>query len=85
MVRRSPASVASLAPMLGIVLLPIPSCSLSIGALRAGMLKFGVRWKTMSEAPAARYGMDWIADEPVPITPTRLPAKSTPSWGQRPV
>ena len=24
-------------------------------------------------------------DEPVPITPTRRPAKSTPSWGQRPV
>ena len=30
-------------------------------------------------------GMLWIADEPVPITPTRLPVKSTPSWGQRPV
>ena len=26
-----------------------------------------------------------MADEPVPITPTRCPVKSTPSWGQRPV
>ena len=28
-------------------------------------------------------GIDWMPDEPVPITPTRLPVKSTPSWGQR--
>jgi len=30
-------------------------------------------------------GIDWIADEPVPITPTVLPVKSTPSCGQLPV
>jgi hypothetical protein len=36
------------------------------------MLKFGVRWKTTSEvACRAMRGMDWMADEPVPITPTR--------------
>src|SRR2546430_464332 len=29
-------------------------------------------------------GIDWMADEPVPITPTRWPLKSTPSCGQRP-
>ena len=28
-------------------------------------------------------GIDWMPDEPVPITPTRLPVRSTPSWGQR--
>src|SRR5690242_1474355 len=30
-------------------------------------------------------GIDWIAELPVPITATRLPVKSTPSFGQRPV
>ena len=30
-------------------------------------------------------GIDWMAEEPVPITPTRWPAKSTPSCGQAPV
>ena len=30
-------------------------------------------------------GMAWIAVAPVPITTTRLPAKSTRSLGQRPV
>ena len=30
-------------------------------------------------------GIDWIPDEPVPMTPTLRPEKSTPSWGQRPV
>jgi hypothetical protein len=30
-------------------------------------------------------GMDWIAEEPVPMTPTRRPVKSTPSWGHLPV
>ena len=28
-------------------------------------------------------GIDWTPDEPVPITATRLPVKSTPSCGQR--
>ena len=30
-------------------------------------------------------GIDWMAEEPVPITATRWPLKSTPSRGQRPV
>lgn len=30
-------------------------------------------------------GMAWMADEPVPITPTRLPVKETRSCGQLPV
>ena len=30
-------------------------------------------------------GMAWMAEEPVPMMPRRLPVKSTPSWGQRPV
>src|SRR5438067_11589611 len=30
-------------------------------------------------------GIDWTPDEPVPITPTRNPVKSTPSWGHNPV
>ena len=46
------------------------------------MLKFGVRWNTVSfEACLAICGIDWIADEPVPMIPTRMPVKSTPSWG----
>jgi hypothetical protein len=36
-------------------------------------------------ACSAMTGIDWMADEPVPITATRLPVKSTPSCGQRPV
>ena len=42
---------------------------------------------TPSAAPAcaAMIGIDWMPDEPVPMTPTRLPVKSTPSCGQRPV
>ena len=30
-------------------------------------------------------GVAWMPVEPVPISPTRLPEKSTPSCGQRPV
>ena len=30
-------------------------------------------------------GMDWIAEEPVPMMPTRCPVKSTPSCGHLPV
>ena len=42
-----------------------------------------MRWKTVSwSACAAISGIDWIPDEPVPITATRLPVKSTPSCGQ---
>ncbi len=36
--------------------------------------------------PARRCsGIAWIAEDPVPTTPTRLAVKSTPSWGQRAV
>ena len=54
--------------------------------LWAGTLKFGVRWKTVTcFACAAISGMDWMAEEPVPITATVLPVKSTPSLGHLPV
>ena len=53
---------------------------------RPGTLKFAVRWKTVScAASAAITGIACTAEDPVPITPTRLPVKSTPSCGQRPV
>ena len=62
------------------------SCAGSSGALRAGIEKFAVRWNTVSSvACCAMTGIDWIADEPVPITATRLPLKSTGSCGQVPV
>ena len=38
-----------------------------------------------AQVAAAIGGIDWMAEDPVPITPTRLPLKSTPSWGHRPV
>ncbi len=45
-----------------------------------------MRWNTVRWAAcSAISGIDWIAEEPVPITATRWPVKSTPSWGQRPV
>nr|WP_304504652.1 hypothetical protein [Blastococcus sp. TML/M2B] len=48
------------------------------------MEKFGVRWKTVSSAACwAISGIDWMPEEPVPMTATRLPVKSTPSCGQR--
>ncbi len=60
------------------------SVSAGAGPLRAGMEKFAVRWKTVSWlACSAISGMDWMPDEPVPMTATRLPVKSTPWWGQR--
>ena len=38
--------------------------------------KFGVRWNTVScAACSAISGIDWMPDDPVPITATRLPAK----------
>ena len=61
-------------------------CSFASGIapLLAGIEKLGVRWKTVSCAAwDAMIGMDWIAEEPVPMTATRLPEKSTPSCGQR--
>ena len=48
------------------------------------MLKFAVRWKTYRcSACLATCGISWMPVEPVPMTPTRLPASSTPSSGQR--
>ena len=45
-------------------------------------LKLGVRWKTnSSRASSATTGMIWMPVDPVPITPTRLPAKDTGSCG----
>ncbi len=50
------------------------------------MLKFAVRWNTVSwRACSAITGIAWIAEDPVPITATRLPVKSTPSCGHQPV
>ena len=50
------------------------------------MLKFGVRWNTVTcAACSAITGIDWIAEEPVPTTATRRPVKSTPACGQCPV
>lgn len=50
------------------------------------MVKLGVRWKTVTwAARSAMTGMIWMPEEPVPITATRLPVKSTSSCGQRPV
>ena len=50
--------------------------------MRAGIEKLGVRWNTVScVAWLAMIGIDWIADDPVPMTATRLPVKSTPSCG----
>lgn len=53
------------------------------GALFAGMLKLAVRWNTVrSAASCAISGIAWMPDDPVPITATRRPVKSTFSWGQ---
>ena len=71
--RYSPRSAATAASISG-----------GVGPLPAGTEKLGVRWKTVSAAAcAAMIGIAWIPEEPVPITPTRMPVKSTPSWGQR--
>ena len=49
-------------------------------------MKVAVRWNTVSSsACSAMIGIDWMADEPVPMMPTRCPLKSTPSWGHLPV
>ena len=48
-----------------------------------GMIHCGVRWNsTSSPTWLASADTIWMADEPVPITPTRLPASSTP-WSHR--
>ena len=49
----------------------------------AGTLNAAVRWKTVTRSQAgAMVGMSWMPEDPVPITPTRWPLRSTPSWGQ---
>ena len=43
-----------------------------------GITHGGVRWKTSTCAVfGAISGISWIAEAPVPITATRLPARST--------
>ena len=50
---------------------------------RAGTAYCAVRWKTKRRlASFATWGISCTPVEPVPITPTRLFAKSTPSAGQ---
>jgi len=46
------------------------------------MLKLAVRWNTVRcAASLATTGMTWMPVDPVPMMPTRWPAKSTPSLG----
>ena len=50
------------------------------------MVNWAVRWNTVRcPACSAITGMAWIADAPVPMTPTRSPDRSTGSCGQSPV
>ena len=54
-----------------------------IGASGRGWIHGGVRWNTVRcAACSAISGTNWIADAPVPITATRLPARSQ-EWSQR--
>src|SRR4029453_10193063 len=56
----------------------------SSGAFFAGIVKFGVRWNTVTcAACSAMTGIDWIPDKPPPMTPTRRPLNATPSCGHR--
>ena len=63
------------------------ACSASlIGSLFSGVHQFAVRWYTVREATSsAMAGTTWTPLDPVPITATRLPARSTGSIGHRPV
>ena len=57
-----------------------------IGRLLSGVAQFGVRWYTVSEATSgAMIGMTCTPLDPVPMTATRLPLKSTSVFGHRPV
>src|ERR1700685_1330662 len=57
-----------------------------IGRLLSGVAQLGVRWYTVSEATSgATIGMTWTPLDPVPMTATRLPLKSTGVFGHRPV
>ena len=52
-------------------------------SLLRGAAQLGRRWNTTSSAASlAISGMAWMAVAPVPITATRLPARSTGSAGQ---
>ncbi len=63
------------------------ACSAAeIGALFSGVHQFGVRWYTVSDATSpAIAGISCTPLEPVPMTATRRPAKSTGVGGHRPV
>ena len=65
------------------------SCACSsavIGALLSGVHQLAVRWYTVSEATSsAMAGITCTPLDPVPMTATRLPAKSTGVAGHRPV
>ncbi len=62
------------------------SSASSHGRFLFGTAKFAVRWNTYRcSATAAISGATWIPVDPVPMSPTRLPVKSTPSFGHRDV
>ncbi len=62
------------------------SSASSHGRFLFGTAKFAVRWNTYRcSATAAISGATWMPVDPVPMSPTRLPAKSTPSCGHRAV
>ena len=54
-----------------------------MGALCKGAHQLGLRWKTVRwPAVSATTGISCTAVAPVPMTPTRLPARSSGSRGQ---
>ena len=65
------------------------SCACSsgvIGALLSGVHQLAVRWYTVSDATSsAMDGISCTPLDPVPMTATRLPAKSTGVAGHSPV
>ncbi len=65
------------------------SCACSsgvIGALLSGVHQLAVRWYTVKDAASpAMAGITWTPLDPVPMTATRFPAKSTGWVGHRPV
>ncbi len=57
-----------------------------IGALLSGVHQLAVRWYTVREATSpAMAGISWTPLDPVPMTATRLSAKSTGVAGHNPV
>ncbi len=63
------------------------SCSAGVmGRLFSGVHQLALRWYTVSDATSpAMAGTTCTPLDPVPITATRLPAKSTGVAGHRPV